>query len=50
MAAYVVSSYRCHKESLAQVFSCEFCGISKKAFFTEHLRTSASDPSENVKC
>ena len=25
------------KESLAQVFSCEFWEISKKTFFTEHL-------------
>ena len=25
------------KETLAQVFSCEFCEISKNAFFTEHL-------------
>ena len=24
-------------------FSCEFCEISKKTFFTEHLRTSPSD-------
>ena len=30
------------KESLAQVFSCEFCEISKNTFFTEHLRTTAS--------
>ena len=26
------------KESLAQVFSCEFCEISKNNFFTEQLR------------
>ena len=26
------------KESLTQVFSCEFCEISKKTFFTEYLR------------
>ena len=26
------------KETLAQVFSCEFCEISKNNFFTEHLR------------
>ena len=26
------------KETLAQVFSCEFSKISKIAFFTEHLR------------
>ena len=30
------------KESLVQVFSCEFCKISKKIFFTEHLRETAS--------
>ena len=30
------------KETLAQVFSCEFCEISKNTFFAEHLRTSAS--------
>ena len=30
------------KETLAQVFSFEFCEISKKTFFTEHLRTTAS--------
>ena len=28
------------KKSLAQVFSCEFCEISKNTFFTEHLRTT----------
>ena len=26
------------KETLAQVFSCEFCKISDNTFFTEHLR------------
>ena len=25
------------KKTLAQVFSCEFCEISKNTFFTEHL-------------
>ena len=30
------------KETLAQVFSCEFCNIFKSTFFTEHLRTTAS--------
>ena len=30
------------KEILAQVFSCEFCEISKNTFSTEHLRTTAS--------
>ena len=30
------------KESLAQVFSCEFCEISKNIFFTENLRTTTS--------
>ena len=32
----------CKKETLAQVFSCEFSKISKSTFFTEHLRTTAS--------
>ena len=31
------------KETLAQVFSCEFCEISKNTLFTEHLWTAASD-------
>ena len=30
------------KETLAQVFSCEFLEISKNTFFTEHVRTTAS--------
>ena len=30
------------KETLAQVFSCEFCEISKNTFFVEHLWTAAS--------
>ena len=29
------------KETLAQVFSCEFCEISTNTFFTEHLWTTA---------
>ena len=29
------------KETLVQVFSCEFCGISKNTFFTEHLQATA---------
>ena len=28
--------------TLVQVFSCEFCEISKSNFSTEHLRTTAS--------
>ena len=31
------------KETLAQVFSCEFCKISKKTIFKEHLRVTASE-------
>ena len=31
------------KESLTQVFSCEFCEISKNTFFTEHLLATVSD-------
>ena len=30
------------KETLARVFSCEFCKISKNTFFIEQLRTTAS--------
>ena len=30
------------KETLAQVFSCEFFEISKNNFFTEHLQATAS--------
>ena len=30
------------KETLAQVFSCEFCEISKNILFTEHLHATAS--------
>ena len=26
------------KETIAQMFSCEFCEIFKNTFFTEHLR------------
>ena len=29
-------------EALAQVFSCEFCEISKNAFLTEHVWATAS--------
>ena len=32
------------KETLTQVFSCEFCEISKNTFYTEHLWTTASRP------
>ena len=30
------------KETLVQVFSCEFCEISGNNFFTEYLQTTAS--------
>ena len=30
-------------ETLALVFSCEFCEISKNTFFTEHLQMTASE-------
>ena len=33
------------KETLAQVFSCKFCEISKKNFFTEDLRTTTASVS-----
>ena len=35
-------------ETLAHVFSCEFCEISKNTFFTEHLWTTASDFSKKI--
>ena len=31
------------KESLVQVFSCEFYKVSKKTFFPEHLWATASE-------
>ena len=31
------------KETLAQVFPCGFCDISKNTLFTEHLWTTTSD-------
>ena len=31
------------KETLAQVFPCEFCEISINTFFTEHFWATASD-------
>ena len=31
------------KDTLVQMFTCEFCEISKNTFFTEHLWTTASD-------
>ena len=37
------SGLRLHeKRNLAQVFSCEFCEISKNTLFTEHLWVAAS--------
>ena len=30
------------KETLTQVFSCEFCKVFKKIIFTEHLWATAS--------
>ena len=37
------------KETLAQVFSCEFWKIFKNTFFTEHFWTSASFDSNKKK-
>ena len=34
------------EETLAQVFSCEFCKISNNTFFTEHLRATTSERKE----
>ena len=30
------------KKTVAQVFSCEFCEISKNTYFTEHLPATAA--------
>ena len=30
------------KDTLAQLFSCEFCEIFKNTFYIEHLRVTAS--------
>ena len=35
------------KETLAQVFSCESCEISKNTFFIEHLWATVSDGKTN---
>ena len=40
-----VTSQACNfikKDTSTQVFSCEFCEIFKKTFFTEHLQSTAS--------
>ena len=36
-------SQQLKKETLAQMFSCEFCDISKNTFFTEHFWKTASE-------
>ena len=46
-----IKDYYCNfikKETLAQVFSCEFCETSKNTFFTEHLWTTVSIRSKNI--
>ena len=35
------------KDTLAQVFSCEFCEIFKNTFFTEYIWMTASDDLKN---
>ena len=37
------------KETLTQVFSCEFCEISRSTFFIKHLRTTASESQAKAK-
>ena len=37
------------KETLAQMFSCDFCEIWQNTFFTEHLWTTASENGEYQK-
>ena len=31
------------KQTPTKIFSCEYCEISKKTYFEEHLRTAASE-------
>ena len=38
------------KEALAEGFSCEFYQICKKAFFTQHLRVTASVLADMIIC
>ena len=52
MPEYLFAGLACNfikKETLAQVFSCEFCEISKNTFFTEHLCKTASEQIEYEK-
>ena len=44
--SFLIKLHACNfikKETLAQVFSCEFYEISKNTFFTKHLRATASE-------
>ena len=43
-AANKVAGNFIKKETLTQVFSCEFFKISKNTFYTEHLWANASEP------
>ena len=38
----VRASFLIKLQTLAQLFSCELCKISRNTFFTEHLRATAS--------
>ena len=38
-----VAGLRPKKETLVQVFSCEFCESSRTPFFTEHRKAAASE-------
>ena len=41
-ASFLIKLQTLLKKTLAQVFSCEFCKISKNNFFTEHVWATAS--------
>ena len=41
-------SQQLKKETLAQMFSCEFCDISKNTFFTEHFWVTAFEFCSNL--
>ena len=43
VAGLIPATLLINNETLAQVFSCEFCEMFKNTFFTEHLWVTASE-------
>ena len=42
-SGYTIKNFILQYIIVAQVFSCEFCEISKNTFFTEHIRAAVSN-------